>query len=151
MIQSGIVTLADGRTVLGRKGNHLAVARIMRLFVVRLADDEERARTSLAVPTCPRLLGFAEAQFNTEASHHSTVKAECPYEVADTNEDMGKHAASSLTADPTEDIEARVNRPKAALPKSYVGFCCDARVPAMKLDSRKRTARLKTRKSAGLR
>src|SRR5882762_3724931 len=50
MPQSGLVALSDRRAVPGHEGNHLAVARIMRLTVVGLANDEKRARPPGAMP-----------------------------------------------------------------------------------------------------
>src|SRR5689334_494543 len=68
--QRKLVGLPDGRPGRRREGNHLPIAGVVRLAVMGLADDEERAHPAGAVPAGPWPLRLAESQLDAKALHH---------------------------------------------------------------------------------
>ncbi len=83
IVQCYLVGRSDGRPGVRCDGNHLSIARVVRLSVKGFADDEEGARAAGAVPTCPWSLPLTESQLDTQAVHHCTVEAQGALEIAD--------------------------------------------------------------------
>jgi hypothetical protein len=71
-----------------KESNHLTVATLMRLFVIWLADEEQRPWTGTRLPTGPRTLGLAEAWLDSEGEHQRPVEGKSPIEISDTDKDM---------------------------------------------------------------
>jgi hypothetical protein len=79
-----------------RERNHLPVPRVVRPAVVRLADDKERARAILAVPTRPGPLWFTEAKLNAKAFHQRAIERKGARKVCNADEDVREHGAHSV-------------------------------------------------------
>jgi hypothetical protein len=58
MRESGFVRGANDASIRGAKGHHLTVAWILRMAVVRMADDKVRPCLACTVPPCPRTSRF---------------------------------------------------------------------------------------------
>jgi len=88
VVQRRLVGLAHRRTVGGQKGRHLSIARMVRLPIVRLADDEQRAGAVGAVPAGPGVLAFTKPLANAQALHQGRIKGIGPIKVTDTHKHM---------------------------------------------------------------
>jgi len=95
VLQGGLVCRPDYHPGGRSEGNHLPIPRVVWLSVEGLADDEERARATCAVPPCPRPVSLAEARLDAEAIHQCAVEAQRALEIADAYKDVGKHVGSS--------------------------------------------------------
>jgi hypothetical protein len=71
-----------------QESNHLAIATIMGLSIVRFADQKQRPRHAWSLPPGPRTTSVAETHFSSEASHQRTVESESPFKVANAHEDV---------------------------------------------------------------
>jgi len=74
------------------KGDHLTVPALVRLLIVRLANEEQRPRAWMRLPARPRATWVAEARCNAESGHQMVIEGQSALEIADAYEDMGEHA-----------------------------------------------------------
>jgi hypothetical protein len=88
MFQRRAMHCVDGGPVVGREGNHLTVAGLMRLAVIGFADHEEGPRAPGAVPPGPWLLALAEPKLDAEAVHDGAVEVQGALEIGHAHEDM---------------------------------------------------------------
>ena len=86
--ESGLMSRTHTLSAFRHECNHLPISWIVGLTIVWLADYEERARTTFAVPTGPWLLWLAKPKFVSEALHQCVVERERSLEVADAHEDV---------------------------------------------------------------
>ena len=85
--ENGLMSRTHTLSAFRHECNHLPISWIVGLTIVWLADYEERARTTFAVPTGPWLLWLAKPKFVSEALHQCVVERERSLEVADAHED----------------------------------------------------------------
>ena len=97
--QRSLVRMPHRSAVSGQESDHLAVAGLVRLPVMRPGNHEEGACTALAVPAGPRFVGFAEATLNAKALHQGAVKMERAVEITNAQKNMRKHVNSLWEGD----------------------------------------------------
>ena len=68
--------------------DHLAVATLMRLLVVGLANEEQWPRIGRRLPTSPRQLRIAEARFDAECGHYGVVERKSAVEIGHADKDV---------------------------------------------------------------
>ena len=81
-------SLIDERSTLRQKRDHLPIARLVRLPIEGLADEEERPWTGVRLPARPRTTALTEASLDAESDHQRVVEGERTVEVFDANEDV---------------------------------------------------------------
>jgi hypothetical protein len=88
----GVGSVHEAAT-LREEGDHLAIARLVRQFVVGSADEKQGSRSRSGLPTSPWALPFAETRRHSEQRHQRVVKRERAVEIVDTDKDVRKHVA----------------------------------------------------------
>ena len=92
--QCDSVRLIDDRSAAGEEGNHLIVADVVNLFVVGLADEEQRPWFWMGLPASPRTTSLTETLLHSEDGHQRPIEGKRAIEVSDAEEDVREQARS---------------------------------------------------------
>ena len=80
-------------TATGEKRRHLAVSCDVRVSIEGLADQEQRSRVRMRLPTCPRSIALAEAFAESKHRHQCPVERQSPIEILHAYKDVGEHGS----------------------------------------------------------
>ena len=84
--------MIDDASAAGEEGDHLPITNVVRLFIIGLADQEERPWLWIGFPAGPRPVSVAKTLLHTKHGHQRPVERECAIEVFDPNEDVREQA-----------------------------------------------------------
>ena len=92
--QRYLMDVTNGSAIGCQKGDHVAVARVRWLFVIRLADEEQRPWAARGLPASPGAAAITEPQLDLQSRHQRLIEAECPIKVTHADENVREHGTT---------------------------------------------------------